>query len=69
MFLNWTRDFPRPDLGQNIPPQFKNEQKLPKMVYTIPNFLVLHFGENFHENPNKNSKVTDLCMKICIKCE
>ena len=22
-------------------------QKLPKMVYLIPNFLVLHFGENF----------------------
>ena len=30
------------------PSQFKNEQKkLPKMVYFIPNFLVLHFGENF----------------------
>ena len=28
------------------PSQFKNEQKLPKMVYIIPNFLVLHFGEN-----------------------
>ena len=28
--------------------QFKNEQKLPKMVYYIvPNFLVLHFGEKF----------------------
>ena len=27
--------------------QFKNEQKLPKMVYIILNFLVLHFGENF----------------------
>ena len=35
--------------------QFKIEQKLPKMVYTIPNFLVLQFGEN----PSKNSKVTD----------
>ena len=44
------RDFPRPDLGPNNGPfQFKNEQKLPKMVnyYIIPNFLVLHFGENF----------------------
>ena len=43
------RDFPRPDLGPNIGPssQFKNEQKLPKMVYIIPNFLVLHFDENF----------------------
>ena len=46
--------------------QFKNEQKLPKRVYIIPNFLVLHFGENFmkirtkiaklqmHENLHKN---------------
>ena len=61
------RDFPRPDLGQNIrPSQFKNELKLPKMVYIIPNFLVLHFGEifmkirtkiarlNMHENLHKN---------------
>ena len=29
------------------PSQLKNEQKLPKMVYIIPNFLVLHFGETF----------------------
>ena len=29
------------------PIQFKNEQKLPKMVYIIPNFLFLHFGANF----------------------
>ena len=42
------RDFPRPDFGSNIgPSQSKNKQKLPKMVYTFPNFLVLHFGENF----------------------
>ena len=27
--------------------QLKKEQKLPKVVYIIPNFLVLHFGENF----------------------
>ena len=44
----------------------KNEQKVPKMVYIIPKFLVLHFGENFmkiqtkiaklqmHENLHKN---------------
>ena len=31
----------RPDLGLNID-HFKNEQKLLKMVYIIPNFLVLH---------------------------
>ena len=35
--------------------QLKNKQKLPKMVFIIPNFLVLQFGENL----NKNSKVTD----------
>ena len=27
--------------------QFKIEQKLPKIVYFIANFLVLYFGENF----------------------
>ena len=26
---------------------FQNEQNLHKMVYIIPNFLFLHFGENF----------------------
>ena len=31
----------------SAPSQFKIEQKLSKMVYTIPNFLVLLFGENF----------------------
>ena len=61
------RDFPRPDLGSNNgPSHFKNKQKLPKMVYIISNFLVLHFDENFmkfrtkiqklqiHENLHKN---------------
>ena len=61
------RDCPRPDLGPNIDPfPIKNEQKLPKMVYIIPNVLVLHFGGNFmkigakkaklqiHENLHKN---------------
>ena len=42
------RDFPRVDVGMKLAhSQFKNEQKLPKIVYIIPNFLVLHFGENF----------------------
>ena len=41
---NKCRHFPRPDLGPNIAPsQFKNEEKLPKMVYLSS----LHFGENF----------------------
>ena len=29
------------------PFRFKSKQKLPKRVYIIPDFLVLHFGENF----------------------
>ena len=45
------RDFPRPNFGRILAPfQFKNEQKLPKMVYIISNFLVLYFGENFMKN-------------------
>ena len=60
-------DYPRPDLGRIMAPsQFNKEQKLPKMVKIIPNFLVLQFGENFmkirskipklqmHENLHKN---------------
>ena len=38
-------DLPRPISGPNVGPF--PIQKLPKMVYIIPNFLVLHFGENF----------------------
>ena len=57
--------FPRLDLGPNNGP-FPIKKKLPKMVYIIPNFLVLHFDENFtkirskilrlqmHENLHKN---------------
>ena len=52
------RDFPRLDLGQNIGPwQFKNEQKIPKMVHIIPNFLVLHFGENLMKIQTKIAKL------------
>ena len=61
LFQAFARDFPTPDLGQNLAPsQFKNEHKLPEMVYIVPNFLFLHFGENFiaklqmHENLYKN---------------
>ena len=66
------RDFPCPDLEPNISP---NEQKLPIMTYIIPNFLVLHFGENFmkirtkktklqmHENLHKNCKFSGVFMK------
>ena len=58
------RNFPRPDLGPKIGP-FPIE-KPPKMVFIIPSFIVLHFGENFmkirtkiaklktHENLHKN---------------
>ena len=28
----------------STPSQFDNEQKLPKKVHIIPNFLILHFG-------------------------
>ena len=46
-------------LVPNISPftQLKNEQKLPKMVYIIPNFLVLHFGENFMKMRTKIAKL------------
>ena len=41
------RDYPRHDWGQiTAPSQFDNEQELSNMVCIIPNFLVLHFGEN-----------------------
>ena len=47
--------------GRINPFQIKNEQKLPKMVYIIPNFFNLSstFLWKFNENLNKNSKVTD----------
>ena len=35
----------------------KNEQKLPKMAYIIPNFLVLHFGEIFMKIRTKIAKL------------
>ena len=41
------------------PSQFKFEQKLPELVYIIPNFLVLHFGENF---PKMRTKIAKLQM-------
>ena len=37
--------------------KFKNEQKPPKMVYTIPNFVILHFGENFMKIRTKIAKL------------
>ena len=41
-------DFLRPDLGTNNGP-FPNKKlaKTSQIVYIIPNFLVLNFGENF----------------------
>ena len=50
----------------SAPSQFRTEQKHPKIVYIIPNFIVLYFGEHFmkiqtkipkiqmHENLHKN---------------
>ena len=40
-----------------VPSKFKNEQKLPKMVYIIPNFLGLHVGENFMKIRSKLRKL------------
>ena len=58
VFFCHTRDFPRPDLGQiPAPSQSKYEQKLPEMVYSILNFLVLHFGENFMKIRTKIAKL------------
>ena len=41
----------------SAPSRFKNEQKLPIMVYIIPKFLVLHFGENFMKIQTKIAKL------------
>ena len=51
------------------PSQFKNEQKLPKMMYIIPNFLVLHFGENFMKIRTKIAKLQmhEIFIKMWIK--
>ena len=37
--------------------QFKNEQNLSKMMYIIPNFFVLHFGEKFMKIQTKISEL------------
>ena len=52
------KNFPRPDLGLYIGPfPIKNEQKLPKMMHIIPNFLVLRFGDNFMKIGTKIAKL------------
>ena len=63
----------------STPSQFKIQQKLPKMVYNIPDFLVLQFGENFrkirtkiaklqtHENLHKN--VNENMFSFTILCK
>ena len=51
-FFSW--DFPMPDLRPNTTPsQLKTDQYLPKTGYFSPNFLVLHFGENFMKIQSK----------------
>ena len=37
---------------------FKNEQKLTKIVYIIPYFLVLYFGEHFKKIGTKIGELT-----------
>ena len=45
---NKCRDFPRHDKRPNIGPfPIQKRAKTSEMVYIIPNFLVLHFGEKF----------------------
>ena len=51
----------------SAPSQFKNEQKLPKFVYIIPNFSFLLFDGNFMKIQIKILK--SQMHKICIKCE
>ena len=41
----------------SAPSQFKHKQKLPRMVFIIHNFLVLHFGENFMKIRTKKAKL------------
>ena len=36
---------------------FKNEPKLPEMVYIIPNFLVLHLGVSSWKSKQKKAKL------------
>ena len=58
--IECSRDFPRPDLRPRFGPgpfSIKNEQKLPKMVFIIPNFFVLHFCENFMKIRTKRAKL------------
>ena len=45
----YVRDFPRPVLGIKYRPlpNSKMSKNFQKMVYIIPNFLVIHCGENF----------------------
>ena len=66
--------------GQILAPsQFKNEQKLPEMVYITPDFLVLNFGEQImkmqtrilklqmHKNVNENMfPFTVLCKFLHV---
>ena len=55
------KDFAWSELVPNIGPFpikiLKYVQKLLKMVYIIPNFLVLHFGENFMKIQTKIAKL------------
>ena len=60
---NQSRDFPRPNLGQNAAPF--PIQNLPKMMFYIPNFLALHFGENFMKMGPKIA-VTDVYIHIMM---
>ena len=47
--------------------KFKIEQKLPKMVFIIPNFTILQFGENFMKIRTEIAKLQ--MHEFCIKCQ
>ena len=47
----------------SVPFQFKNEQKLPKMVYIILNFVGLHFCENVMKIRTKIPKMHEKLQK------
>ena len=54
---SWSGIFLRLIWGRiTAPSQFKSEQKILEMLYIIPNFLVIYFGENFMKIRSKIPK-------------
>ena len=60
MYQCHIQGFPTPDWGQiTAPSQFNEEKKLPKRGVYLSQLLSSTFWRKFHENPIKNTKVTD----------